>query len=159
MKSFLRVSRNVLGKTRGNLETQLAREAFALEKEIKLTITSSTPRGKLYRIGKITRAASKKLIAEGYKTYQTPAGKTRAITGAKIHRASAPGQPPAKLSGKVLNATRARRAGRLKYKVINSTRYAAKLDSRKGLNRPFFKATAEKFRAGFNRRMKAAAKK
>jgi len=59
----------------------------------------SAPSGRLYRIGAITGRRSARLAALGLRN---KAGtKTRLIAGSRIHRASAQGQPAARLSGKL----------------------------------------------------------
>lgn len=159
MKNNLTLGQSLSAKANFALGGQLAREAAMLEREIKFKITKSTPRGRTYRIGRLTRAASKKLAGRGFKSYTTKSGSKRYIVGARIYRASATGQPPANRTGGLLNANKIRKIGDLRYRVINSKRYAPILDAKNGLNRPFFVSTVETFRPGYFHRLREILKK
>lgn len=151
MKTNFTPGAKISTRLENRLKVFLPREAFALEGEIKQTITNSSPSGRTYRIGRISSGA-KKLAGLGLRSYKTKKGNKRFITGARIYRASAAGQPPGNRTGGNLNAIKAQPAGRLRYRVIASKAYAAALDSPQGLNRPFFATTVVKFRPGFVRR-------
>lgn len=159
MKSRLTLGRNMSAVLKAELQSHLFREAVSLDREIKLKITKSQPRGRTYRIGRITKAESKKLAGLGLKSYKTKSGKKRFIVGAKFYRASAKGQPPAIRTGGLLNANRIKAIGSLRYRVFNSKRYAVPLDAKDGLNRPFFVSTVKEFRPGYLRRLKGVLKK
>lgn len=118
--------------------------AAQLERLIKENIQSSAPRGRTYRRSSIKRRATKETAALGLRRR----GKN-AITGANFHRASAPGQPPAILSGRLINSIRSRQLARFKYRIGTAVVYAIYLDSPRGLNRPFFITVADNFRPTF----------
>lgn len=136
----------------------IALEAFRIEREIKLKITSSTPAGRTYKIGRIT-SGSKGLAKLGLKSYKTKSGKTRYVTGSKIYRASAKGQAPGVRTGGLLNANSIQKLGVLLYRVKNTKKYAAPLDAPNGLNRPFFASTVAGARPGFTRRLQEVVNK
>jgi hypothetical protein len=137
---------------RRRLSLALFSEALRLEREIKLAITTSTPAGRAYRSGRLTSGA-KKFAGQGLRTYKTAKGNSRFIIGSKFHRASARDQAPAVRAGGLLNANRAQKLGELKFRVINSKKYAGVLDSPQGLNRPFFNSVVNRFRPGYFRRL------
>lgn len=150
---------NIGAKQLANLKAQLAAEAPKLEREIRLAQTKSTPRGRTYRIGKISRASKKNLEGIKVRSYKTKSGKTRYIVGSKFYRASAKGQPPAVRFGGLLNATKHQKINIFRWRVFNSKKYAGVLDSPLGLDRPFFASTVAKFRPGYIKRLKAALRK
>jgi hypothetical protein len=78
------------------------------------------------------------------------------IVGYNFHRASRAGQPPAILTGRLINSIRAYRVAEFKYRVGTSVVYAIYLDDPNGLNRPFFFSVAEQFRARFLEIMREA---
>lgn len=70
----------------------LVKNLGKLVEEVKTNMRRGTPRGRLYRRGKITRGR----------------GRNKAVVGSRIHRASAPGQVPAVETGKYLRSIRYR---------------------------------------------------
>lgn len=124
-------------------ENGLKRAAFALHSKIIDNIRLSRPSGRTYRRGAITAKFSKRKHS-GLRL-RTKAGTNRVITGAKFHRASAPGQPPAIDTGRLLNSIRIVRAGSNRYIIGTGVVYAAVLDNEKKLNRPFFRRVVLNF--------------
>ena len=156
MKATLKLN-NPLWKTperKAILSKAVQASAAELEKEIKQTILNSTPRGRLYRRGAITRAASKKNLALGLRRLKGNA--KRVYAGAKFHRASAKGQPFASDTGQTINAIRTRKLALLKARVAASVKHGAILDDPKKLNRPFFASVAEKFKPKFKENIQKA---
>lgn len=136
------------------LDTAVQESAIELESEIKQTILDSTPRGRLYRRGAITKRASK-----NNSFLRKVAGNSkRVIAGSKFHRASAKGQPFATDTGGLLNSIRAKKTAELKAKVATNKNYAPRLDDKNKLDRPFFESTAEKFKAKFKQNLEDALK-
>jgi hypothetical protein len=111
------------------LDRAVQQSALELEGEIKRTILESTPRGRIYR---------------------------RGSKGKRLHRASAPGQPPAVDTAGLINSIRAKKILDLKASVSTSKKYAPTLDDKQKLNRPFFAARAEKFKKKFKKNLAAA---
>jgi hypothetical protein len=114
-------------------EIEAMTEKFAeqIPIEARRIIDESPPRGRLYRRGAITGRRTQAGLRMGLK----PRGKTRMITGTRIHRASAPGQPPAVDSGRLRREIKVRRSGRGKFQVIFAAPYAGIVEYK--LNRPF----------------------
>lgn len=159
---------------RAILDRIVQRSAAELELEIKDGILKSTPRGRLYQRGAITRAYSKK-GAKLFETKINSVGKDVLIVGSRIHRASAPGQPPAKDSGGLLNSIRARKVRSMVSKVATNKIYAPVLDfgyqfphksknsrivgpvrNREIKPRPFFTSVAKKFQDKFKQNIQEA---
>lgn len=115
-------------KRQAILDKAVQESGAQLESEIKQTVLNSAPRGKFYRRGK------------------------------RVHRASAKGQPFASDTGATLYATRSKKTGAMRNRVFNSKKHAKILDDKKGLNRPFFGSTAEKFQAKFKQNILDAIK-
>jgi hypothetical protein len=75
--------------------------------------------------------------------------KGRLVVGSTFYRASAPGQPPAIRTGRLLNSIGSRRIGPTAARVSVSVEYALPLDDPDGLDRPFFMSQAEMYRPRF----------
>ena len=114
---------------RAMLSKTILQSAAELESRIKLRILNSTPRGRMYKRG-----------------------------NNRFHRASARGQAPAVDSGNLINSIRARKTGFLSAVVATGNNYAAWLDDKNKLDRPFFNSEAEKFRAKFRQNILDAIK-
>lgn len=84
------------------LEQELA---YRIVDEARTMIDSSTPTGRLYRRGSFGRRHSR-----GF-------GQRAAGPGTRIHRASAPGQPPAEDTGRTYRDISVRRMGKGNYRV------------------------------------------
>jgi hypothetical protein len=159
MSSFKLTLNNPMWNTqeRRKVLGQVVQESGSeLEGEIKKTITDSTPAGRLYRKGSITKAATKPLLALGLKTRKGNAN--RVVAGSRIHRASRKGQPPAVDTGGLIGSIRAKKTGEMKSTVTAGKAYAEPLDDPKELDRPFFRSTAEKFRPKFKENIEDAIK-
>jgi hypothetical protein len=113
-----------------------------LENKIKSVIDDSTPAGRLYRIGSVTGKSS----ASNRGSRKVRGAKTRVIISGKFHRASAPGQPPAKLTLTLYRSIKVKRVvGR--FAIIASVRAPGVevLDDPARLSRLFFRTTIEAF--------------
>lgn len=96
--------------------------------EARAVMDESTPTGRLYRRGGIRGRMLKGLR-------RAPGTKNRAIVGTRIHRASAPGQAPAKDSGRLYKDIKVSRSKRGTFRVRFGAEYAGFLEFK--LNRPF----------------------
>jgi hypothetical protein len=76
-------------------------------------------------------------------------GRRGLIVGANFHRASAPGQPPAIRTGRLINSIRGRLVGLRSARVTVGVGYGLPLDDPEGLNRPFFHSRAILYRPRF----------
>lgn len=95
------------------LEQELA---YRIVDESRALMDSSTPAGRLYRRGSFTRRHSRGL------------GQRASGPGTRIHRASAPGQPPAQDSGKLYRNISVRRTGKGNYRVRFGAEYSGYLE-------------------------------
>jgi hypothetical protein len=86
--------------------------------------------GRLYRRGAIKGRLTKKGLLSGLKQ-----SGNRLIIGQNIHRASAPGEAPAKDTGRLQSNITVRKSGRGRYQVRFGAPYAGILEFE--LNRPF----------------------
>ena len=109
--------------------------ATAIEAEAKRLIQQSSPSGRTYRRGAITRRGTAKLIALGYRVSRSRPGKV--IVGARFHRASAKGQPPANDTSNLVNSMKARRTGKASAELAINAGYAGRLEPPAPLGRPF----------------------
>lgn len=105
----------------GELQMELAEQIVIQSRRL---MDESVPRGRLYR-----RRAFGKGARRGLR------GFTASGPGRMFHRASAPGQPPAKDTGKLYRDIKAYRTGRGRVRVRFGAGYAGYLEF--GLNRPF----------------------
>lgn len=115
------------------LNNTLNRVADKLEHRIKATIDNSSPAGRLYR-----RLAIKGAPIRGMKLQRVKGAYHRAVVGYKIHRASAPGQPPAKDTGELYRSISVKRINNISVRARVGVIYARRLDSLTEMNRPFF---------------------
>lgn len=88
--------------------------ALLFERDVKLKITLSRPSGRVYR------------------------------RFGRLHIASAPGQPPAIDTGRLINSISSFRIATGHYRVGTAVNYAAALDNVRKKNRPFFAVTFKK---------------
>lgn len=113
----------------------LTKAAEILDKRLHENIDNSTPAGRLYSRGiKTARrtAANKNLRA-------APGTKTRVVVGYKYHQASAWGQPPARDTDTLYRNMKVRRKPGENTIIASVNAPGVRvLDSREGLNRPFF---------------------
>jgi HK97 gp10 family phage protein len=109
----------------GNIAEEIARDIDKLEQELAYRIVeesralmdSSTPHGRLYRRGRFMARQSRGL-----------SGSRARGPGSRIHRASAPGQPPAEDTGKLYREITVRRLKSGHYRVRFGARYAGYLE-------------------------------
>lgn len=154
MKSRL-ILRSPAAKNRNRaaaIRAALGLSGAEFEADVKENMSASIPRGKTYKIGNITGAAT--AANRGLKLRKAANGKL--IIGARYHRASAKGQPPARRSGRLINSIRGRFVGPFKVRVGTGVRYAIPLDDPAGLDRPFFMSRAELYRARYKENMRRA---
>jgi hypothetical protein len=97
----------------GDIEKWQQELAYRIVDESRRIMDESTPRGRVYRRGSIKGRRTKQGIVAGLRE----SGKTRMIVGYRIHRASAPGQPPAEDSGKTYRDITVRRMSKGTYRV------------------------------------------
>lgn len=149
-------------RRRAILDKAVQQSGAELEAAIKRKILDGAKTGKTYR-----RGAIKKKIAERdlsfYRADRRVFKRTfsglyaeKTTVGYRFHRASRKGEAPASETGGLVNSIRARKVGFLSVKVATSLRYARPLDSKNGLDRPFFAATAEEFRSKFKQNIREA---
>lgn len=95
------------GKAVEKIEEELA---YRIVDEARTLIDSSIPSGRLYRRGSFRRGQSRGL--------NTGVGRrARGAGGSRIHRASAPGQPPAEDSGRTYRDITVRRMANGRYRI------------------------------------------
>lgn len=109
-----------------DVDDLVVKTAFRIEAEAKTLIQHSSPSGRTYRRGAINKAASRRLLGEGYRLSRKSPGKV--VTGYKIHRASAPGQSPATDTGHLANAIGVSQMGRGHAEVNFNAEYAGLLE-------------------------------
>lgn len=129
----------------GNIAEEIARDIDKLEQELAYRIVdearelmdSSTPSGRLYRRGNFRRGMSRGLRLMGRRAQGR---------GVRIHRASAPGQPPAEDTGKLYREITVRRLSSGNYRVRFGAHYAGFLEFGTGriAPRPFVMPAIEK---------------
>jgi hypothetical protein len=117
------------------IEQRLDEIAESVPAAFRQGVDSDTPRGRLYRRGAITGRLTKKGLASGFR--QT--SKTRMAVGSRFHRASAPGQFPAKDTGELYNRIRVVKKGRFGREVRFEAAHAGFVEQ----IRPFAEKTAE----------------
>lgn len=110
--------------------------------DVRERMKKSIPKGRIYRRGRIERVASSKNAVKGLR--MTKGGQR--IVGAKIHRASAKGQPPALDTKQLYNSINVRRVSEFRVRVKVDAEHARYLEPPAKLHRPFFRSTLEKNR-------------
>lgn len=120
--------------------------------DVRENMKRSVPRGKIYRRGSITRTATKKNAVKGLR--MTTSGKR--IVGAKIHRASAKGQPPAIDTAKLYNSIAVQRVSEFRVRVAVNAEYAKFLEPPARLDRPFFHTVFQKNRTKYTDKVNRA---
>lgn len=157
MKSKLSLH-NPLWKTperRLILDKAVQASGAELEGLIKQKILTGPKSGKLYR-----RSAIKKRIAQKdlkffrsnrkvFRRTFTTLFSEKTTVGYQFHRASKKGESPASDTGALANSIRAVKLGYMSARVASSKRYALRLDSARGLDRPFFSVTVKEFKPKF----------
>lgn len=123
------------------LNKVLNEQAELLESEIKKTIDDSSPSGILRPLAPITARKSSANIGFARRR----GTKTRVVTGRRFYRASAPGQPPAKRTGRLYRSINVKRINNVSIIARVDVPYAEYVDSPDVLNRPFFKSVATRF--------------
>jgi hypothetical protein len=136
------------------VSVQVGASAAELEGLMKQNIASSRPAGRTYSIGSILKRAGGKRSIRNVKGLRRRGDKV--VVGSRIHRASAKGQPPAILSGRLVNSIRGRRIGEFTARVGVGVSYAVPLDNPNRLDRPFFISQARNYRPRFVARIRSA---
>ncbi len=137
------------------LDRAVQQSGAELESLIKQKVLSGTKSGKLYRRGAIKKQIANrdlKFFRSDRRIFRrtfTTLFAEKTTVGYKIHRASKKGESPAVDSGGLVNSIRAVKIGYLSVRVATSKRYAVRLDSKRGLDRPFFAVTAVEFKPKF----------
>lgn len=111
--------------------------AWRIPDEARALMDESTPSGRLYRRGSFKRGASRGLRLQGRRA--------RGV-GTRIHRASAPGQPPAEDTGRLYRDITVRRMSKGNYRVRFGAPHAGFLDvgTRNMRPRPFIMKAIER---------------
>lgn len=149
MKSTLTLRRQIWNETARTsaLNKALDNTAEALEGILHSRIELSQPAGKNYRLDSITDRKSTRSIGN-----RRRGTSTRVVVGATFYRASAPGQPPAIRTGRLLRNLVVRRSGHFSIIARSNTSYSKYLDP----TRPFFKEPIkEYFRTDFRQDVRA----
>lgn len=147
---------------RAILDKAVQQSGAELESAIKQKILDSVPSGKLYRRGGIKRQIAKRDLGffrsrrRVFKRSFTGLYAEKTTVGYQFHRASKRGQPPANDTGNLLNSIRASKIGFLSVRVATAVRYAVRLDSTQGLDRPFFARASEEFKPKFKQNIREA---
>ena len=92
--------------------------------------------------------------AGGYRAKVNAAGtRVNVVVGARIHRASAPGEPPTIDTGNLVNSIKSSRLGEFRWCVSAGTEYARALEygnpARNLAPRPYMRPAMERARARF----------
>lgn len=151
----------------GRVEAIVAETAHAAEAGIKASMAEPKT-GRTYSIGNVTRALSQRERAgvtvvrqfgqtsmrtgEGLRVTQNATGTGfNVILGARIHRASAPGESPAIDTGALVNSIQSRQLGPMQWAVVAGTEYAKPLEygTAKMAARPFMRPAADALRQPF----------
>lgn len=139
IKSTLILRRAIWNKDlrKSILNKVLFESATELEAKLKDNIDSSTPAGRLYSRGHVT--TKRTAATKGNKAKRGT--KTRVIISAKVFRASAIGQPPARRSSHLYHSLKVRRVvGKLKILASVNAPGVDVLDDPMRLHRPFFRS-------------------
>lgn len=143
------------GTISSRLSRVVAESTFAVERDVKEQM-QAPKRGRVYARGAITRAATKGTRALGLRERAGKNGKRRAITGYKIHRASAPGEAPAIDTGQLVNSVRSQIKG-LVGRIRATAAHASRLEFL--MRRPSFGPALERERPRFLRRVDSTVKR
>jgi hypothetical protein len=114
----------------GDLALQVA---LSIEAEAKREIQQSQPHGRVYRRAAVTALASQRLLDIGLRLSDRRKG--HVIVGYRIHRASAPGEPPTNDTSALVNSMKAKRTGKSSAELAINAGYAGILEFE--INRPF----------------------
>jgi len=121
---------------KARVEAAVEATAFAAEAEIKTSMPTQGA-GRSYSIGNVTRNLRQseragvgvmrqfgKVVmttASGLRVQQNAAGsRFNVVVGARLHRASAPGEPPAIDTGALVNSVNAKRIGSMRWGIYES---------------------------------------
>ena len=149
---------------RAILDKAVQQSGAELESLIKQRILTGPKSGKTYRRGAIKKKVAKRDLVfyrsnrKVFKRTFTGLYAEKTTVGYQFHRASKKGESPASDTGGLANSIRAKKIGFLSVRVATSKRYALRLDSRQGLDRPFFASTAEEFKPKFKQNIADAIK-
>lgn len=131
--------------------------AFEIDRHIKAGMRGPKT-GRSYRRGSIKRTG-KALAGMGLRTVTTASGKKYYIVGAKLHRASAPGESPAIDTGAYANSWFVRTLGKMRAIVGTNAEQGRALEygapRRNLLPRPHLRPAVDASRDTFIQRMRA----
>lgn len=163
MKSKLSLNNPLWSSTerRQLLDKVVQQSAAELEAKIKQKLLNpeKPPAGKIYRRGGIYKKGlirDRKLNRTRFKRKFFSLYDEKFAVAYSFHRASRKGQPPATDTGALANSIRAKRSGEMHATVATSKNYGAILDDPNKLDRPFFRQTAEEFKAKFKQNIREA---
>lgn len=134
----------------------LANSTAELEADIKTNIQRSRPTGRTYRRAPIVRKESRRNSGLRLRKLRRPGGSVL-IVGYTFHRASAPGQPPAINSSRLINSIRGLKIAKFRFRINVGVEYGLPLDDPAGLNRPFFSSRVDRYRPIFFNNVRRAA--
>lgn len=132
------------GSRPGAVTAAVMRAALEFETDVKTNIQRSIPGGRTYKTTPIVRRSTRRNSNLGLR--RRPGG---LVVGYNFHRASRRGQPPAILSGRLINSIRSRRLGPSSARAFVGALYGLILDDPQGLDRPFFHSRARIFAPRF----------
>jgi len=156
-------------RVRARVEAVVEATAKAAAEDVKASMNHPGT-GRTYRIGDVTRPLRKSerpgmtvwgrqgqmvmRTASGYRAKVNAAGTgVNVVIGARIHRASAPGEPPTIDTSELVNSIRAAKLGQFRWEVAPHTEYAGALEygnPARGLApRPYLRPALERARAAF----------
>jgi len=124
--------------SRSMINQALKDQAIVLERHLKRNIDNSTPAGRLY--SRKAEARSRKRIGSTSNAYKRRNLEGRRVTSTTtFYQASAPGQPPARVTSLLYNSIRVRReVGAFRLLASVTAPAVDILDDPSKLNRPFF---------------------
>lgn len=132
------------GARPGAVAASLLRAGLEFERDVKTGIQRSVPAGRTYKTTAIVRRSTRR--NRGLALRRRGAG---VIVAYNFHRASRRGQPPAILSGRLINSIRTKRVGQSAVRTYVGAFYGLILDDPEGLDRPFFHSRARLFQPRF----------
>jgi len=154
-------------RVRARVEAVVEATAMAVAEDAKASMNHPGT-GRTYRKGDVTRrmrlteragmvvwARQGQMVmrtAGGYRAKVNATGtRVNVVIGARIHRASAPGEPPTIDTGNLVNSIRTTKLERYRYAVTASAEYARHLEygTYKMAARPFMRPALERARAPF----------
>lgn len=146
------LSNRPAGNRLGPIGEAVVKSALEYETDVKENIATTPKTGRTYRTTAIVRRGSRRNQGLGLRRRGR-----NLIVGYNFHRASARGESPAILSGRLINSITTSRIGPLSARTAVGAFYGLILDDPAGLDRPFFHSRAQLYFPRFVENIKAAA--